>query len=99
MSNIKEVLRYFSPEVEYLMLSCRPHYLPRDFSSILFVAIHLPPQTDAGTKTTLNQLYNAITKQENAHSEAVLLVARDFNAVLASTQSKSFGINWNVSQA
>ena len=80
MSNIKEVLRYFSPEVEYLMISCRPHYLPRDFSSILFVAIHLPPQTDAGTKTTLNQLYNAITKQENAHSEAVLLVARDFNA-------------------
>ena len=33
MSNIKEVLRYCSPEVEYLMINCRPHYLPREFSS------------------------------------------------------------------
>ena len=60
---------YCSPEVEYLMISCRPHYLPREFSPILFVAIYLPPQTDAGTKTALNQLYKAITKQENAHPE------------------------------
>ena len=29
MSNINEVLRYCSPEVEYLMISCRPHDLPR----------------------------------------------------------------------
>ena len=36
--------------------------------------------TDAGTKTTLNELYSAIGKQENAHPEAVLLVAGDFNA-------------------
>jgi hypothetical protein len=36
MSNIKEVSRYCSPEVEYLMISCRPHYLPREFSSIFF---------------------------------------------------------------
>ena len=94
MSNIKEVSRYCSPEVEYLMISIRPHYLPREFSSILFVAVYLPPQseagtkttlnemykatTDAGTKTALNQLYKAISKQENP--EAVLLVAGDFNA-------------------
>ena len=32
-------------------------YLLREFSSILFVAVYLPPQTDAGTKTTLNELY------------------------------------------
>jgi hypothetical protein len=29
----------------------------------------------------LNELYSAISKQENAHPEAVLLVARYFNAV------------------
>jgi hypothetical protein len=56
MSNIKEASRYCSPEVEYLMISYRPHCLPREFSSILFIAIYLPPQTDAGTKTALNQL-------------------------------------------
>ena len=64
MSNVKEVSRHCSPEVEYLMISCRPHYLPREFSSILFIAIYLPPQTDLGTNTALNQLYKAISKQK-----------------------------------
>ena len=40
----------------------------------------MPPQSEAGTKTALNELYSAISKQENAHPEAVLLVAGDFNA-------------------
>ena len=80
MSDIKEVLRYCSPEIEYLIISCRPHYLPREFTSILFLAVYLSPQTDAGTKTALNDLYKAISKQENAHPEAALLVAGDFIA-------------------
>ena len=62
------------------MTSCRPHYLPREFSSIFFVAVYLPPQTDAGTKTALNELYTAISKKENANPESALLVAGDFNA-------------------
>ena len=44
------------------------------------MAVYLPPQTDAGTKTAFNELYKAISKQENAHPEAALLVAGDFNA-------------------
>ena len=76
MSNIKEFSRYCSPEVENRMISCRPHYLPREFSSVLFVAVYLPPESEAGIKTALNQLYKAISKEENAHPEAVLLVAR-----------------------
>ena len=80
MSNIKEVSRYCSPEVENLMISCRPHYLPRVFSSVHIVAVYLPPQSEAGTKTALNQLYKAISKQENTRPEAALLVAGDFTA-------------------
>ena len=68
------------PEVEYLMISCRPHYLPREFSSVFFVAVYIPPQTEAGIKTALNELYSTISKQENIHPEAALLVAGDFNA-------------------
>ena len=44
------------------------------------VAVYLLSQTDAGTKTTLNELYGAINKQENAHPEATHLVAGDLNA-------------------
>jgi hypothetical protein len=76
----KEVSRFCSPEVEYIVINCRPHYLPREFSAILFVAVYLPPQTDAGTKTALSQLYKEISKQETTHPEAALLVAGDFNA-------------------
>jgi hypothetical protein len=79
MSNIKDVSRYCSPEVEYLMISSRPHYLQREFSSVLFVAMYLPPQNKAGTKTTLSQLYKAISKEEHAHPEAALLVCGNFN--------------------
>ena len=49
----KEVSRFCSPEVEYLMISCRQHYLPREFSSVFFEAVYKPPQTEAGTKTAL----------------------------------------------
>uniref|UniRef100_A0A8C7JK62 Ig-like domain-containing protein n=1 Tax=Oncorhynchus kisutch TaxID=8019 RepID=A0A8C7JK62_ONCKI len=55
--------------------SCRPHYLPREFSSIFIVAVYLPPQTDADTKTTLNKLYRAISKQEKDHPEVMFLMA------------------------
>jgi endonuclease/exonuclease/phosphatase (EEP) superfamily protein YafD len=50
------------------------------FSAILFVAVYLPPQTDAGTTTALSQLYKEISKQETTLSEKALLVAGDFNA-------------------
>ena len=64
------------------MICCRPHYLPREFSSILFVAVYLPPQTDADIKTAVNQLYKTISKQENAHPEDALLVAGKLKSVL-----------------
>jgi hypothetical protein len=62
------------------------------FSAILLVAVYLPQQTDAGTKSTPSQLYKEIKKQETTHPEAALLVAGDFNAVklkISSTKSLS----------
>jgi hypothetical protein len=44
------------------------------------MTVYLPPQTDAGSKTALSQLYEEISKQETAHLEAALLVAGNFNA-------------------
>ena len=62
------------------MISFRPHYQPREFSSVFFAAVYIPPQTKAGTTTSLNELYSSISKQGNAHPEVALLVAGDFNA-------------------
>jgi hypothetical protein len=66
-----------SISVQYIVINCRSHYLPREFSAILFVAVYLPPQTDAGTKTALSA---EISKPETTHPEAALLKAGDFNA-------------------
>ena len=44
------------------------------------MAVYLPPQADAGTKTALRQLDKEISKQETTHPEAALRVAGDFNA-------------------
>ena len=87
----KEVSRFCSPEVEYIVINCRPHYLPREFSAILFVAVYLPPQTDAGTKTALSQLYKEISKQETTHPEAALLVTGDFNLTRVGGSIRNFG--------
>jgi hypothetical protein len=51
------------------MISCTLHYLPRDVSSIFFVAVYIQPQSEAGTKIALNELYSAISTQENVHPE------------------------------
>jgi hypothetical protein len=42
--------------------------------------LYLSTYHHAGTKTTLNELYTAIREQDDAHPEAALLKARDFNA-------------------
>ena len=47
---------------------------------LIYLAVNLPPQTNAGTKTALSQLYKEISKQETTHPVAALLVAGDFNA-------------------
>jgi hypothetical protein len=62
------------------MISCRPHYLPREFSSVLFVVVYIPLQSEVGTKIALNELYSAISKQENALPEVALLLTGAFNA-------------------
>ena len=45
----------------------------------MFIAVYLPPQTNACTKIALNELHKAIRKQDSSHPGAALLVARDFN--------------------
>jgi hypothetical protein len=65
------------------MISCRPHCLPGEFSFVFFAAVYIPRQTEAGTKTTVKELYSAITKQENDHPEAPLRVAGDSTGVRA----------------
>ena len=76
-TNSAVVERFCSPDLEFALLRCRPHYLPREFSVILIWAVYIPPQADA--KLALARLANAISAQQSRHPEAALIIAGDFN--------------------
>ena len=76
-TNSAVVERFCSPDLEFALLRCRPHYIPREFSVILIWAVYIPPQADA--KLALARLANAISAQQSRHPEAALIIAGDFN--------------------
>ncbi|KAI4896487.1 hypothetical protein NFI96_008190 [Prochilodus magdalenae] len=66
-----------SPDVEFMVVRCRPYYLPREFTVVIVVAVYIPPQSDA--KLALTTLANAISKQQSRHPDAALIIVGDFN--------------------
>ncbi len=36
-----------SPDIEYLILKCRPFYVPREFTAILITGVCIPPRANA----------------------------------------------------
>ncbi len=47
-----------SPDVKFLMLTCRPFYLPKKFISVDIVAVDVP--TEVNSKNALLELYDVI---------------------------------------
>ena len=58
---------------------CRPFKLVRELSSIVIVAVYIPPWANA--KLALEKSYCLISGQMNAKPEAAVIVAGDFNHV------------------
>ena len=66
-----------SANLEYLMVKCRPFYLPREFTSTVVTAAYIPPYTNA--KIAMKELHTAISKQLTLHPEAAFIIGGDFN--------------------
>lgn len=58
------------------MLSCRPFYLPKDFTTVIR-AVWKQPQ--ANTKPALEQLQSAIINSMLAPPDRIVMAAGDFN--------------------
>ena len=55
---------------EMLTIKCRPFNLPRDFTSIILVAVYIPPQ--AAESEAAQQLSSHITDIENSYPDATV---------------------------
>ena len=87
-NNIQEFKSFCSPDLQFLTIKCRPHYLPREFSSITITAAYIPPQAD--TSMALNELYLTLCKLETTYPEAAFIVAEDFNKAILKTRLPKF---------
>ncbi|KAI4885370.1 hypothetical protein NFI96_008195 [Prochilodus magdalenae] len=73
------VSSYCSPLVEFMIVRCRPFYLPREFTAVLIISVYIPPGATA--KDALCELYSAISGLQNTHPDGLFIVAGDFNHV------------------
>ncbi len=54
--------KHCSSLVEFMVVKCRPFYLPREFTAIVIVAVYIPPCANA--KDALRELYSVISEQQ-----------------------------------
>ncbi|KAM9826427.1 uncharacterized protein ACBT44_006665 [Syngnathus typhle] len=74
------VCKHCSPLAEFVMIKCRPFYLPRKFTAILLVAVYIPPSNIEGDRiAALSELYQAVSEQQTAHPDGFAIFAGDFN--------------------
>lgn len=64
-------------DIECLVISCRPFYLPREFNKVTLFVVYIPPDADADAAAEI--LENLVTKYENECPEGVQIILGDFN--------------------
>ena len=74
------VCRHCSPLAEFMIIKCRPFYLPREFTAVLLIAVYIPPTSSSSDRNAaLCELYHDISEQQTAHPDGFIIVAGDFN--------------------
>ena len=73
--NVKE--RFCCDDLEFLAITCRPFYLPREFNNVTIITVYIPP--DANEERANELLLNCVNKYENANPEGIMIVLGDFN--------------------
>lgn len=87
-NNATVVSSHCSVDIEFMIVRCRPFYHPQEFTSVIIVAVYIPPS--ANTKQALSVLYRAISDLQSTQAEGVFIVAGDFNQADMKTILPSF---------
>jgi len=75
--NISVKARYCDRNIELLVVSVRPFYLPREFSNIHVLVTYIPP--DATYSEACSTLIEHIEPIENSQPDSVIIVLGDMN--------------------
>ena len=91
-SNATLVSKHCSAQVEFLIVRCRPFYLPREFTSVIVVAVYIAPSSSSNANTTevLRPLYDVISVLLTKHPDSFVVVAGDFNHISLKTVFPTF---------
>ena len=76
-SDLTVIAELCSPDLELLVIHCKPLYSPREISSIILACVYVQPQAHADTAQQL--LADQITELENKFPNSTLFVMGDFN--------------------
>lgn len=69
--------RVCTPDVEILCVQCRPFYLPREFSCVVFVVVYVPPSSD--TTRAAESIADVTNVAANSKPDAPIIIVGDFN--------------------
>ena len=70
---------FCSPDFELLAVSFHPYYLQREFTSVLVVAVHIPPS--AGADVACDIISSAVAKLQKQQCSTFLAIITHFNHV------------------
>lgn len=77
---------------EYMIMKCRPFYLPRRFTTILLTSVYIPLTSNSSEiNAALNELYQAISEQQDTHPDGFLILIGAFShGMLTSVHPKLY---------
>ncbi len=76
-NNAAVLSKHCSLLVEFMVVKCRPFYLPRRFTAIVIVAVYIP--LCANAKDALREFYSGICEQQTNNPDSLFIIAGDFN--------------------
>ena len=76
-NNFTVVPKHCDQNLELLVISTRPFYMPREFNNIFVINVYMPPVADY--KCAAEVLHNCILDCEKKSPDAVKIIVGDFN--------------------
>lgn len=75
--NATVAAKHCSQLAEFLIVKCRPFYLPREFSNVIVAVVYIAPSTSAkaNANEALGELHDAISELVSEHPDSFVVVA------------------------